>query len=166
MLRYEALMLAIPEITQDETKAIESQLADVVKKAKGATVSFERWGKYRLAYPVKKNDYGVYFLARFEAEKVGDLLQDLKTVFTVKLNDIVMRNMITKLDANGSLEYQRPQSLEEAPSEDVSTLLRENRVKRLTSPSSHRRESARTEEKKEVEKEQAPAVQTTETPEA
>ena len=59
-------MLTVPEITADETKSIEQQFDRVVADKKGTMVSFERWGKYRLAYPVKKNDYGVYFLARFE----------------------------------------------------------------------------------------------------
>jgi hypothetical protein len=46
----------------------------------------------------------------------------------VKLNDIVMRHMVVKLDAEGSLEYQKPQSLEDAPSRDVGNFLRENKM--------------------------------------
>lgn len=134
MLRYEILMLAVPEITQDEVKQLEDRLEKLVEQYKGAVVSFERWGKYRLAYPVKKNDYGVYFLFRFEMKQDPTLLlNEFKTIFAVKLNDVIMRYLVSKLDANGTLAYQRPQSLEDAPSKDVDTFLREHKVEGLTS---------------------------------
>lgn len=118
MVRYEALVLAVPEITADETKSIESQLSKAVVDKKGTLLSFERWGKYRLAYPVSNNDYGVYFLARFEGNDAPALTEDVKNLFAVKLHGVVMRHIVTKLDLNESLEYQRPQSLEEAPARE------------------------------------------------
>lgn len=115
-VRYEVLILTSPEITQDEGKELETKFDKVVQSQKGLVVSFERWGKYRLAYPVRKNDYGVYFLARFEAEsKDKALIEEVKTLFAIKLEDVVMRTVITALDAKQSLEYQRPRSLEETP---------------------------------------------------
>lgn len=128
MMRYELLMLSVPEITLDEAKTLEAQIERTIREAKGVILSFDRWGKYRLAYPVKKNDYGVYFLVRFEIEDANELLQEFKSVFTVKLNDMIMRNMITKLDPKESLEYQKPQSLEEAPARDVNSFIRENNL--------------------------------------
>lgn len=134
MLRYEILMLSVPEITQDETKLLENRLEKVIEQYKGVVISFERWGKYRLAYPVKKNDYGVYFLLRFEIDQnPTTLLNELKTIFAVKLNDIVMRYLVSKLEATASLVYQRPQSLEDAPARDVDTFLREHKVEGLAS---------------------------------
>lgn len=120
MIRYEALLLTVPTVTQDEAKNIESQIDRVVKENKGSMISFEKWGKYRLAYPVKKNDYGVYFLARFETEESKALVNELKTLMAVRLNDLVMRDMVTALDPKESLEYQRPQSLEETPTREMS----------------------------------------------
>jgi small subunit ribosomal protein S6 len=128
MMRYELLMLSVPEITLDEAKALESQIERTIRDAKGAVLSFDRWGKYRLAYPVKKNDYGVYFLTRFEIEDSNELLEELKSVFMVKLNDTIMRHMISRLSLNDSLEYQKPQSLEEAPARDMNTFIRDNNL--------------------------------------
>ncbi len=133
MLRYEILMLTVPEITQDETKSLESQLDNIIKKAKGALISFERWGKYKLAYPVKKNDYGIYFLARLEMEQTTSVINDIRTLFSVKLNDIIMRDMVSKLDVKQSLAYQRPQSLEEAPTGNVDTFLKKHKSERFLS---------------------------------
>ena len=128
MFRYEVLMLAVPEITQDELKQLEDRLEKTIESFKGTMISFERWGKYRLAYPVKKNDYGVYILARFEInESPTKLLEELKTIFAVKLNEIVMRHMITRLDESASLAYNRPHSLEDAPPREVGSFMRDNK---------------------------------------
>jgi small subunit ribosomal protein S6 len=113
--RYEMLMLAVPEITQDEQAEIEKNFDTIVRKAQGSIISFERWGKYRLAYPVKKNDYGVYLLTRFEIPQATSALEEIKALFVLKFGEFVMRNLLEKLDPKQSLEYQRPKSLEEAP---------------------------------------------------
>lgn len=124
MVRYEVLILTIPEITQDENKKLESLLDQVIKEGKGSIISFERWGKYRLAYPVRKNEYGVYYLVRFEIEVIGNILEEIKAIYALKLYDIVMRFIITRLEGD-SLIYQRPQSLEETTSRDVGSFLTE-----------------------------------------
>ncbi len=115
MRQYEALLLTVPEITGDEVKHLESQLDKAVKAGSGSTISFERWGKYKLAYEVNKSDYGVFFLTRFEVPQGTKLLEDMKHLFKVKLNNVVMRDMISVLDPKRPLTYQRPRSLEEAP---------------------------------------------------
>ncbi len=108
-------MLAVPEVTQDEITGIQRHIEDAIKKSKGALISFERWGKYKLCYPVEKNSYGVYLLTRFELPEVSTVLNDLKSLFTIKLHNIVMRHLTSKLDPHQSLEYHRPKSLEEIP---------------------------------------------------
>ena len=134
MLRYEALLLARPDITKDETAKLEKELDAAVKQNKATTISFDRWGKYRLAYPVRKNEYGVYFLTRFEVETENNqqLLDDIRSLMRLKQSDVVMREMITKLDPTGSLEYKRPESLEETPA-DVDSFLKKNKMSGLVS---------------------------------
>lgn len=120
MIRYELLFLTIPEITADEAAAVESQCEKMLKDAQATLVSYERWGKYLLAYPVKNYDYGVYFLIRFEVESAQKeaLLGALRTFFAVKHSELVMRHVVTLLDKEAPLTYQRPESLEEAPARD------------------------------------------------
>ena len=104
-----------------------------IRAQKGSIISFERWGKYKLSYPVKKNDYGIYFLVRFEIPQGTSVIQDIKATFILKLNTVVMRNIFTRLDENQSLAYQCPKSLEEAPSRDVESFLKENKMSGLIS---------------------------------
>lgn len=132
MFRYEVLFLAAPEITKDESEAIQSHFSKVIRAKKGDMISFERWGKYRLAYPVKKNEYGVYFLTRFsiDAENKTGLLADLKEAFVFKFNNIVMKSHFERLSSEGSLEYRRPESLEDNP-QDVDSFLKKNDMEGL-----------------------------------
>lgn len=129
--RYEVLVLTVPEITQDETKQLETELDRLISKAKGAVLSFERWGKFKLTYPVRGNTYGVYFLARFEANAL--VLSEIDQLFKIKLHTFVMRHLTSRVKGD-SLEYQRPKSLEETPtSRDMDTFLKENKMEGLLS---------------------------------
>lgn len=137
MTRYETLLLAIPEITKEELSSLEKQVEQILKKSNSTLLSFERWGKYRLAYPVRKNDYGVYCLIRFEMpEKSAQTVKDLDALFAFKHGDIVMRTMNTQLDPRRPLTYQRPESLEDAPVRDVDSFIRENNMTGLLSATS------------------------------
>lgn len=130
--RYEVLILASPEITQTETANLEKEFGKVIQGTKGSIISFERWGKYRLSFPVRKKDYGVYFLARVEVPKGAPIVGDVRTLFIIKMNSIVARHVVISLDPKGSLEYQRPKSLEESPStRDVTSFLKGNKMEGL-----------------------------------
>ena len=131
MRRYETLILTVPEVTQDEAKDLERRLDKLVKKADGSVILFDKWGKYKLAYPVKKNDYGVYFLLRFEVPENSSALRDIDQLFKVKLRDLVMRFMTSVIDADAGLSYERPPSLEDTPTRDVGTFIKENKMEGL-----------------------------------
>ncbi len=132
MFRYEILFLAAPEITKDESEGIKGHFSKTIRAHKGDMISFERWGKYRLAYPVNKNEYGVYFLTRFEVdgENKNKLLDALKEAFVFKFNTVVMKSIFERLESIGSLEYRRPESLEDNP-QDVDTFLKRNEMEGL-----------------------------------
>ena len=136
MIRYEILILTIPEITKDEASTLEFQVDKLINQVKGSLISFERWGKYRLAYPVRKNDYGVYFLVRFEIEDKHSILKELNSLFAVKFSDIVMRNFVAKLAPDQSLEYQKPPSLEDTPKRHISSFLEEKGLLKRSRPAS------------------------------
>ncbi len=157
MLRYETLILTVPEITKDESDSLEKDFARLVKDHAAELISYERWGKYRLSYPVRKNEYGVYFLARFEREEKGvkALLDAIHTFFKIKRHEIIMRSMNSVLPSKGSLTYQRPQSLEEFPtrSRDTMQYLKEARAisRNTDKPAGRSEKPSKASEKPEVE---------------
>ena len=142
MFRYETLFLTVPEITKDEAVMIEKQFDELVNLAQGKILSFERWGKYRLAYPVANNDYGVYFLARFEinSDQANKFLNDLRLFLSIKHGNLAKRNMTSVLPLSKPLTYQRPESLEETP-QDVDDFLRKNKMGGLIHKGSRREKS-------------------------
>lgn len=132
MLRYEVLLLTVPEITQDESQKIQDLFSKAIRKAKGEMTSFDRWGKYRLAYLVRKNEYGVYFLVRFNVaiEERDALLDDLRDIFVFKCNNLIMKHMFQRLDEKAAVEYKRPESLEDNP-QDLNDFLKKNEMSGL-----------------------------------
>lgn len=136
MVQYETLILSVPEITNDETKQLEKLFDGMVQNNKGAIISFDRWGKYKLAQPVCKNNYGVYFLARYEVPEghKDELLKTLDEYFKLKLSSIIMRSMNTVLNSK-TLEYTKPTPLDES-TRDVDKFLKDNKMEGLISNSS------------------------------
>lgn len=132
MFRYEVLYLTVPEITKDESEAIKAHFTKVIRAHKGTMLSFDRWGKYRLAYPVNKNEYGVYFLTRFEVEndQKNALLAAINEIFVFKFNTLIPKHIVERLDVAASLEYRRPDSLEDNP-QDVDSFLKRNEMEGL-----------------------------------
>ncbi len=131
MTKYEILMLAIPGITEDEMTNFEKQYEKLVKDSKGNVISFEKWGKCRLAYPVKNNEYGVYYLTRFEMENPQTFFKEIKLLLDVKYHELIMRSVTHKLDPKKSLEYQRPDTVESIQTRNVDEFLRENKMEGL-----------------------------------
>lgn len=137
MILYETLILAVPEITNDETKQLEKQFDAILQKNKCAKISFERWGKYKLAQQVNKNNYGVYFLTRYEVdqEHMAALLSDLSDYLKLKVANIVMRFMNSALDAKKGLEYIKPIPLDET-ARDIDKFLKDNKMEGLIATTS------------------------------
>jgi ribosomal protein S6 len=137
MILYETLILAVPEITNDETKLLEKQFDAILQKNKCAKVSFERWGKYKLAQQVNKNNYGVYFLTRYEVdqEHMANLLSELSDYLKLKMAHVVMRFMNTALNSKDGLAYSKPMPLDET-ARDIDKFIKDNKMEGLiaTSP--------------------------------
>ena len=107
MRRYELLILTIPEITQDEAEKLRGQVSKIIAQAEGNVISWDRWGKYLLAYPVNDYEYGVYFLTRFEVpnEKPAQVIEEIRHTFRVRFTHVVMRYMFEALSPDASLDY-------------------------------------------------------------
>ena len=112
--RYETLLLIRPDVTNDEFSGLENSLERMISESGGKLISFDRWGKYKLMYPVRKNSYGMYALTRFELSDAAKTktLKDLLTYLRIKCSDVVMRHVCRQLDENASLTYKKPESLD------------------------------------------------------
>jgi small subunit ribosomal protein S6 len=115
MKHYETLMLLPVSATTNEIALIEKQLKALTKAANGSVTVFDKWGRYRLAYPINKQEYGVYILARYEVEEPTAFFQKLETFLKVKCVDSVMRYVHVVLSAAAYAEpYIKPEAMEGA----------------------------------------------------
>ncbi len=92
MNTYEGLFMIKPDIKEDEFKTICTGIAEAVTKHGGTIKKEEPWGKRQLAYPVKKHKEAYYYKLDFMAAP-GEIL---KLEAAYKLNDAIMRVMVTK----------------------------------------------------------------------
>lgn len=133
--KYETLLLARTEITNDEMASIERYLDKHLADCGGKIVVFDKWGKLRLAYPIDGSEYGIYVLIRFDipSAKVTAVMKEIETFFKLKCGDFILRMVTVRLPANASAIYQRPDSVEVGRGASGDTFLKENKMDLLNS---------------------------------
>lgn len=93
MHKYEVAVLYHPDLEIDLGKAskrVEKIFADNGAKI----VNTDNWGKRKLAYPIKKNDYAVYVF--YTVELPSENVQKVES--TLNITDEVIRFLITRPD--------------------------------------------------------------------
>ena len=133
MVNYETLMLLCTEMTDDELGMLERHLDKLISDKKGKITLFDKWGKYKLAYPVRKNVYGIYALMRYQipAEAAKELSREIDNLFKIKHNEIIMRYINIKLDTESSRVYKYPTPITSGRSSNLESFLNENKMKGL-----------------------------------
>jgi small subunit ribosomal protein S6 len=113
---YETLMLLRTEATGDEVKFLQDAIEKRVAKATGEIVAFDKWGKLRLAYPVQKQEYGQYILARYSLPDEGaiDFDKELNGFFKIKCGDFMMRAITVALEGKPTPDYKKPEAVDAA----------------------------------------------------
>lgn len=126
-------MLARTEITDDELATLERQLDKIVSDHKGRMTLFDRWGKYKLAYPVRKNVYGIYILSRYQvpSESVTAFFKEIDTLFRIKYNEIVMRHVTVRLPEDAPSVYARPEPVSSHRTSNLDSFIKENKMEGL-----------------------------------
>lgn len=93
MHQYEVAVLYHPDLEIDLGKA-SKRVEKIFADNGGKIVNTDNWGKRKLAYPVKKNDYAVYvfYTVELPAENVQ------KVEGTLNITDEVIRFLVTRPD--------------------------------------------------------------------
>jgi small subunit ribosomal protein S6 len=95
MQLYETGFLIAPNLSEEDTEQIITQMAEVVSQKEGRLVKQERWGKRRLAYPIKKFNEAFYIFFHYEGG--ADIPLELERRF--KQSDLVLRYLTLKKDS-------------------------------------------------------------------
>lgn len=93
MAKYEVMIITKPDLKEDEKELLFKQLQETVTKNGGQVINGQVWLlKSHLAYAIKKQKEGLYYLIQFTA--TSDVISKLKQVY--KLNEMILRFMITR----------------------------------------------------------------------
>lgn len=100
MRRYETIFIAHPDLPDDHIGELVERLSKIITDLKGVVVKVEKWGKRKLAYPIKKQQKGYYFLVDFVAEKT--VVVELEK--NMKFDDKVLKYLTVKKTEKVDLE--------------------------------------------------------------
>ncbi|MFH1479517.1 MAG: 30S ribosomal protein S6 [Candidatus Omnitrophota bacterium] len=93
MKSYEAMFILKPDLSSEDLGKTVSQIQEIVSKNKCSVDDMKDLGKQRLAYLVKKQKEGFYYLMNFH----GDTSAIAKIKRSFSLNDSILRVLIIAL---------------------------------------------------------------------
>ncbi len=79
MKGYEIIFIVDPNVGEEGQQELLDKTKEVYTGAGGAVVHDASWGRRKLAYPVNKLEYGIYFL--LYVDRVADALKELENQF-------------------------------------------------------------------------------------
>lgn len=96
MKEYELTVLIHPDLEADLEKPLD-KVRKLVKDNGGEVVSEDNWGKKKLAYSIKRQDFAVY--VAMDVKLPADA--PLKISNTLNITDEVLRYLLVKVDEKG-----------------------------------------------------------------
>jgi len=93
---YELLFIINPALSEEDKESLLTRVKGYLEQAESAVVSFKNWGLRRLAYTLKGQKEGQYYLVNFTMapEKVSDFRRNLI------LAEGVLREMIIRVEGD------------------------------------------------------------------
>jgi len=81
MCEYELVAIASPEASDEVVAGKIDGVSQIITGHQGVVDETQKWGKRKLAYPIKKYIEGTYTLMRFKVEPayIGEVRQILET---------------------------------------------------------------------------------------
>lgn len=93
MNQYEIAVIFDPQLEIDLSKAT-AKIEKIFTDNGGKITKTDNWGKKKLAYPIKKQEYGVYVFYSLELPGEGVA----KVESTLNITDEILRFLIARLD--------------------------------------------------------------------
>ena len=94
MDRYEIMFIVKNTIDDEAVKAVADSLQSIITTGKGKIIEFKEMGKRKLAYPIKKELTGTYYVMTVEANHETIKEFDRK----VSINENVLRHLPIKIE--------------------------------------------------------------------
>ncbi len=90
---YELVVIVAPDGGDEALEGKIEAVSKIITDSGGAVVNVERWGKRKLAYPIKQSLEGNYFLIHFKADP--SLGKELEA--SLHISEDVLRHLLVNL---------------------------------------------------------------------
>ncbi len=90
---YEMVLVISPEVAEEEFEATIENVSRFITGKGGVISDIERWGKRKLAYPIRHFVEGSYVLARFKLKPAFG--KELEA--NLRISEGVLRHLLIKL---------------------------------------------------------------------
>jgi small subunit ribosomal protein S6 len=91
---YELLMIIDPEVAEEELPETLDVVANYVTSKGGVVTDTDRWGKRKLAYPIRHCKDGNYVLAHVQLEP--GIIPELDS--NLRISEKILRHMLIRVD--------------------------------------------------------------------
>ena len=92
---YEMVLVISPELAEEELEATIDNVSRLITENGGAISDTERWGKRKLAYPIRHFIEGSYVLVSFKSKP--EFGKELET--ELRISEMILRYLLIKLDS-------------------------------------------------------------------
>lgn len=92
MQRYEVVAIVLADVSDEDITALIDRTQAVITDRKGVIAKVDKWGKKHLAYEIKKQRDGYYFLIDFAGD--GAIVSEIER--TYKIDDRVIKFITVK----------------------------------------------------------------------
>ena len=92
---YELVMIINPEVGDESLDATIDKVSQFITEKSGIISNVERWGKRKLAYPIKHFIEGHYILTQFKS-KPG-LNRELEA--NLRISEEILRHLLIKIES-------------------------------------------------------------------
>ena len=92
---YELVLVISPEVVEEKFEATVDNISRFITEKGGVISDIERWGKRKLAYPIRHFVEGSYVLTHFKLNPASG--KELEA--NLQISEEVLRHLLVKLDS-------------------------------------------------------------------
>ncbi len=104
MTRYELVFIVHPDRTDEDARKAADRVKEVVTREGGEILKVEEWGKRKLAYEIKKQSKGTYFLVHYNGN--GAILNEVER--TLRISDDILKYITVVFDERDLVAQAAP----------------------------------------------------------
>ncbi len=123
---YETTFIVNSNLEDSQVETVIGRYQEFISKNGGEVTNADRWGRRRLAYPIKKKNAGFY--VQLLHKSPTDIVSKLEQVF--KLDEDVIRHLTVVVDKNmlkarAGIKKRRRQRVSRTEQTDIGTAMTE-----------------------------------------